>query len=82
MIAQAATNQSSTQSTKFSPLRPRLVPIDHACAYSGFGRTKLYEELGKGNILASKHGRRTLINLDSVDRFIESLPAATFRSPA
>ncbi len=81
MIAQATANQSPIATKKPSGLRPRLMPIDDACAYSGFGRTKLYEELGNGNIIACKHGRRTLINLDSIDRFIESLPTATFKAP-
>jgi len=39
----------------------------------GIGKTKLYEEINAGRILAKKVGRRTLIPVQSLRDWIENL---------
>ena len=73
-------NDSSTPNT--SPeLTPKLgLSIDEACQASGIGRTKLYEALGAGKLIAKKAGRRTIIRPEDLKAYVESLPAAVFAS--
>ena len=54
----------------------RLLP---ACEYAQIGRTKMYDLIRTGKIMAVKEGRATLIDLDSVDRHLASLPALQLR---
>lgn len=50
------------------------VSIGEAVRRFGIGRTKLYELIQGGKIEAFKLGRRTLINVDSVQTLIAGLP--------
>jgi excisionase family DNA binding protein len=59
---------------------PLAYRIDKACEVSGFGKTKLYEEIGSGRLRAVKVGRRTLIPADDLRAFIESLPPIACRA--
>jgi hypothetical protein len=45
----------------------RLATIKEAVAYAKMGRTKLYEKLSAGLIIAYRREGRTLIDLDSID---------------
>lgn len=64
-------------------LRRPLVPfrdrptcsIAEACAAAGFGRTKLYELLDEGVVLATKVGRRRLVRVSSLLAFLDGRPA-------
>jgi excisionase family DNA binding protein len=51
----------------------RLATVREACAYGRFGHTKCYDYINEGKITAYKRGRRTMIDLDSVDAFNASL---------
>lgn len=51
-----------------------FAPIPAACARAGIGRTTVYRLIGEGRIVALKVGRRTLVDLASLDRFLESAP--------
>jgi hypothetical protein len=62
-------------------LEPLVVSLQEAERITGHGKTRLYEELAKGSITAKKSGARTLIVLDSLRKYIEALPHATFRKP-
>jgi excisionase family DNA binding protein len=42
--------------------------IEEACAYTGLGRTKLYEEIGNGHIETITIGKRRLIQVGSLLR--------------
>lgn len=55
-------------------LRPRVVSVNGACRYGGFGKTKCYELIDKGRIAARKFGKKTLIEVASIDRYLDSLP--------
>jgi excisionase family DNA binding protein len=53
----------------------RLATVREACAYGRFSRTKLYDYINEGKIVAYRRGRRrTFIDLDSVDAFNASMP--------
>jgi excisionase family DNA binding protein len=55
----------------------RLARVSEACEYAAMGRTRLYSKLAEGVIKARKHGGQTLIDLDSLDRYLETLPEWT-----
>lgn len=55
-------------------LRSESMTIGDAMRVFGFGRTKLYELLRRGDIEAFKLGRRTLVRTESARRFIDGLP--------
>jgi excisionase family DNA binding protein len=48
--------------------------INEACRRTGLGRTRIYEAIGSGGLRAIKCGNRTLIDTDSIRRWIASLP--------
>jgi hypothetical protein len=48
----------------------RLVTVKEACAYAKMGQTKLYAKINAGIIIAYKHDRKTVIDLDSVDAML------------
>jgi hypothetical protein len=51
----------------------RLATVREACLYGRFGHTKCYDYINRGKITAYKRGRRTMIDLDSIDAFHASL---------
>jgi hypothetical protein len=59
----------------------QAVPTKTAQALLSMGRSKLYEELGKGNLDAVKDGPRTLITTESIRRYQSNRPAAVFKQP-
>jgi hypothetical protein len=50
-----------------------LATVREACVYGRFGHTKCYDYINEGKIIAYKRGRRTMIDLDSIDAFSASL---------
>lgn len=78
---------SEISTTKAPPLnataplvRPRFSKIPPAMAYSGIGRTKLYELAGSHPGLFRKSGASTLVDMNFLDRILDGLPAAAIRS--
>jgi hypothetical protein len=57
-------------------MRPkfRLGTPREACSYGRFSHTKLYDYINEGLIDAYKRDKRTLIDLDSIDRMHAALP--------
>jgi hypothetical protein len=54
------------------PFRERLsCTIPEACAATGLGRTKLYEQIGAGRVQTRKFGTRTLIVVESLVALID-----------
>jgi excisionase family DNA binding protein len=58
----------------------RLVDFKDGCRYGKFGRTKAYELIAQKRIAAYKMGHKTMIDLDSVDRYHSSLPKLELKS--
>lgn len=56
--------------------QPLAYPIDKAARISGIGRTKLYEAIRDGKLVARKFGRRTVISAEALRAFLEALPKA------
>ncbi len=73
---------SSHPPTDRSPqTTPRLgLSIEESCQVSGIGRTKIYEAIGAGELIAKKAGRRTIILPKDLEAYLESLPEADFTS--
>jgi hypothetical protein len=55
-------------------ITPKLVPVPVACQRAGIGRTTLYAWIGDGCVTARKAGKRTLIDVASLDAHIDALP--------
>jgi hypothetical protein len=59
----------------------KAVPKKMAQVILNMGHTRLYEELGKGNLDAVKDGVKTLITNESILRYQANRPAAVFKAP-
>jgi excisionase family DNA binding protein len=53
----------------------RLVSVREAFAYLKVGRSKGFQLIHDGSLTAVKFGNRFLVDLDSIDAFIASLPS-------
>jgi hypothetical protein len=54
--------------------KQRLGTVREACEYGRFCHTKCYDYINAGAIDAYKRGKRTLIDLDSIDAMHASMP--------
>lgn len=45
----------------------RLATVKEACAYAKMSRSRLYEKINEGVIIAFKRDSKTLVDLDSID---------------
>jgi len=52
------------------------VTIPQAVEMSGIGRSSLYQVIREGKIKLRKSGKRSLILVEELKRYIESLPTA------
>ncbi|GGJ10855.1 helix-turn-helix domain-containing protein [Neoroseomonas lacus] len=50
------------------------VSISEACRIVGIGRSTLYEALARGEIEAAQAGRRTIVIVESLRRYVAALP--------
>jgi hypothetical protein len=48
--------------------------INETCAVSGFGKTKIYEAISAGQLVARKFGKRTIVLQEDLSRFLTALP--------
>lgn len=53
--------------------------ISEVVAIAPLGRTKIYEEIAKGNLIARKAGRRTMILSDDLEQFLQKLPTVIMK---
>lgn len=58
---------------------PLALPIERAVLVSGLSRSAIYREAGAGNVVLKKIGRTTLVDMESVRTFLDSLPRANIR---
>jgi len=68
--------ESSTNGTQKTG--PILISIADARTMTGLSRSVIYRQLTAGNLRAVKVGSRTLILLQSLIDYVNSLPSATF----
>ena len=62
-------------------IEPIAVTIPDAIRISGLSRSEIYRRLAAGDLEAIKSGTRTLILMDSIKRYLASLPTAQYRGP-
>jgi hypothetical protein len=58
-----------------SPIKPAMLTINEFRQWARIGRTKIYEEIGKGALPAKKVGGRTLIPMEGAERWLASQPS-------
>jgi hypothetical protein len=54
--------------------RRNLIPLKKALERGGFGRTKAYQLIKKGKIIAYKMEGQTMVDADSIDAYHMTLP--------
>jgi excisionase family DNA binding protein len=59
---------------------PLAVTIPQACKLSHLSRSTLYEAIRRGDLIARKYRRRTLILRSDLEDFLAKLPASTSRA--
>jgi hypothetical protein len=55
-------------------VKRNLIPLKAALEKGGFKRTKAYELINEGKIIAYKMGHQTMVDADSIDDYHSSLP--------
>jgi len=63
-------------SEQAQPTGPLAVGISEACKITSLSRSRLYGEIRDGRLRPRKAGRRTLIPLAELHRWLANLPAA------
>jgi hypothetical protein len=63
-------------------VRPRFGRIPTATAYTGIGRSKLYELAARTPGLLKKFDGATLVDFDVLDAMLDALPPAEIKSTA
>jgi excisionase family DNA binding protein len=61
---------------------PLAYSIAEACEAARVGRTAIYEAIRSGALRARKRGRRTLVLVDDLPRWLEKLPAVETKDNA
>jgi excisionase family DNA binding protein len=62
------------------PLQPIGLSPDQAAQFLGTSRSRIYRLLREGRLVALKQGVATVVTMDSLTAYVDSLPAAKFRS--
>jgi len=57
-------------------VEPLLVSIPQTCQLVGRCTATIYELLGSGQLEAKKSDSRTLVTMESIKRYVDSLPKA------
>jgi excisionase family DNA binding protein len=55
---------------------PLAFSIPQVCELSALGRTRVYEAIREGALVARKHGRRTVILRSDLEAFLGALPSS------
>jgi excisionase family DNA binding protein len=66
--------QMTNKPQKMPTARRRLITFKEGLEHLRVGRTKAYELINSGKIVAYKQGHQTLIDADSIDAFQSALP--------
>lgn len=59
-----------------TPSDPIAVTIREACRITGLARSSVYREIAAGRIRAVKAGKRTLLPMSSLRKWLAELPAS------
>jgi excisionase family DNA binding protein len=55
------------------PIEPAALSIEQACAFTGLGKTKIYELIGARALKTRRLGRRRLVLRRDLQEFLETL---------
>lgn len=72
---QAALAEAEKAAKPRQPIVPGFLKMPAAVAYSGIGRSTLYELMGVGKIKSYRIGAARVIDRESLDGFITSQPS-------
>ena len=72
---QAALAEANTAGTSRQPVVPAFLKVPSAVAYSGIGRSTLYELMGERKIKSHRIGAARVIDRASLEAFITSQPS-------
>ncbi len=72
---QAALAEANTAGTSRQPVVPAFLKVPSAVAYSGIGRSTLYELMGERKIKSHRIGTARVIDRASLEAFISSQPS-------
>ena len=67
--------------TTTAPFLPVFATVDLFCEIASISRSALYLAFGRGDVVAVKAGKRTLIETAPALAWLRSLPPAAFCSP-
>ncbi len=56
-------------------IKPAALTIDEFSQWARMGKTRTYEEIGKGSLRAIKVGRRTLVPMDAAEAWLAAQPS-------
>lgn len=73
---------ATTDESRAGLVTPRFSTIARWCDLSGMSRTGTYREIGNGNLIAKKLGKRTLIDVQAGLAWLAALPSADIRNAA
>jgi excisionase family DNA binding protein len=57
-----------------SNLQREGLSVSEACTMAGIGRTKIYQAITSGELVARKYGKRTIILRQDLQAFLAALP--------
>lgn len=55
-------------------IQPEGLSVTEVCRVAGIGRTKIYEAIADGRLVARKFGKRTLVLRADLNAFLSNLP--------
>jgi excisionase family DNA binding protein len=67
--------QTPSERDFMTHIEPIAVSIQEAVRLSGVGRSSIYEAVNRGEIPIRKRGRRSLVMVEDLRRWIETLPS-------
>jgi excisionase family DNA binding protein len=73
MPKSAVLREALEKAKKAGPAPAGMLSVPEACRYLGIGRTTLYAQMSRGKLAYVKIGKRRLISLKAIERFIEQL---------
>ena len=69
----AETRKAEHQMKSDIPIEPEALSIEQACAFTGLGKTKIYELIGSRALKTRRLGRRRLVLRRDLQEFLETL---------
>ena len=72
----ATFDRSAMEHTLAASSKPRFVSIETWCTIAGISRRQTYDRIAEGKLRAVKDGTKTLIDMESGERYLAARPEA------